>query len=330
MATLTQQPMRITNIRQDARRSGMTPEDVALLRAFALSCNAEVIGGEVGDKSLSYIPTRRPHGLNEKLDVPEDEDGPGHANAAVVLNALMPILARTGVYSTLSCRGETYGHSVLSYDYFANVTLAALKRFGLYAYADLAVPGFGRGSRGEISLEIEPSALHGVNWAERGELRALKAMVVTAELPDQVRDRGAAHLARLAYYANLQVDAEGVSLRARGPGAFVTVWAEFESGFGGATAMGARGVRIESVAQTAFEEFLSWYKTGATLDPFLADQLLLPAILSEGETVLTVSKLTSRFLTVAWVIKQFLPVHITIKGHEGEQGSVRIKQIDAS
>jgi len=52
----------------------------------------------------------------------------------------------------------------------------------------------------------------------------------------------------------------------------------------------------------------------------------MTATLAEGETVFKVSKLTQRFLTVAWVIKQFVPIHITIKGHENEPGTVTIRR----
>jgi RNA 3'-terminal phosphate cyclase (ATP) len=230
------------------------------------------------------------------------------------------------VYSTLSSRGETYGQNVLTFDYFSNVTLMAVRKLGLYAYADLVSAGFGRGSRGEVCMEVEPSHLEGVLWPDRGQLLRIRATVVTAELPDAVAERGIAHLARLGYYANLNVEAESATVRARSPGAFATVWAEFERGFGGASAMGARGVRMESVVQSAFENFMDWFKTDATVDPFLSDQLLLPAVLAEGETSFKVSKLTTRFQTIAWVIKQFLPIHITIKGHEGEAASVVIKK----
>jgi RNA 3'-terminal phosphate cyclase (ATP) len=316
--------MRIINIRPEAKRSGLTTEDVTILRAFASSCSAEIIGGQVGDKSISFMPTRRPRGLNESFDAPEDTDTGSHANALVVVNSLLPVMARTGVYCTLTARGETYGHNVLSFDYFNNVTLGALRKFGLYAYADLSIAGFGRGSRGEVTLEVEPSFLQGIQWPERGQLIGIKAVIVTAELPEDVTRRGMTHLERLGYYANLSIESESMMLTGRSTGAFATIWAEFENGIGGATAMGARGVRMEAVVQTAFEAFAEWYKTDATVDPYVADQLLLPATLAQGETNFKVSKLTSRFLTIAWVIKQFLPIHITIKGHEGEPGVVSI------
>ncbi len=145
-------------------------------------------------------------------------------NALVVANALLPILARSGVYSTLNCRGETYGNNVLTYDYFANVTLAALKRMGLYAYSALNASGYGRGSRGEVSLEIEPSHMDGLRWPDRGKLVAVRAIVSTSELPDLVAQRGIAHLARLGYYANLNLETETVHAKGRAPGAFATVW----------------------------------------------------------------------------------------------------------
>ncbi len=326
MATFTQQPTRIINIRAETKNPGLRSEDLAILKGFSVSCSAEVMGGEIGEKNISYLPTRAPRGLNEHLDVPDDEDGPGHANAVVIANALIPVLTRTGVYSTLATRGETYGNNVVSYDYFANVTLAAFKRMGLYAYPTLMGAGFGRGSTGELGVEIEPSHLTGISWEDRGKLVAVRAIVVTSELPDIVGQRGVAHLARLGYYGNLTVDASVLKVKSRHPGAFVTVWAEFERGFGGATAMGSRGIRMEAVVQSAFEGLYEWYQTDATVDPYLADQLLLPAALAEGDSVFRVSKLTQRFLTVAWVIKQFLPIHITIKGQEGGPGLITVRR----
>jgi RNA 3'-terminal phosphate cyclase (ATP) len=325
LASITQQPMRIVNIRMDARKPGLSTEDLLALRSFASICGAQVIGGELGEKSLSFIPTRKPKGLNQELDFPAGTDG-GHANAIVVMNGLLPVLAKTGVYSTISCQGETYGNNVLSYDYFNNVTLCALRKLGLYAYCDLATAGFGVGSRGEVSLEVEPSAIQGVQWPDRGRLVAVRAVVVAGELPAEVADRGVKHLGRLAFYANLAIEAEAVTVKSKTPGAYATVWAEFERGFGGATAMGARGVRMEAVVQNAFESFSEWFQTDATVDPYLADQLLLSAALAEGETNFKVSRLTQRFLTVAWVIKQFIPLHITIKGQEGQPGTVTIRR----
>jgi RNA 3'-terminal phosphate cyclase (ATP) len=80
------------------------------------------------------------------------------------------------------------------------------------------------------------------------------------------------------------------------------------------------------VVDQAIEQFLEWYQTSATVDPFLADHLLLPAVLCEEPSLFTVSRVTPRLLTMAWVIKQFFPIHLTILGIEGEPGTVRISR----
>ena len=95
---------------------------------------------------------------------------------------------------------------------------------------------------------------------------------------------------------------------------------------GGATAMGQRALRIETLAHTAFEGMLEWLGTDATVDPYLADQILIPGCMADGETTFRTSRLTERLLTSIWVIKQFLPIHITVRGTENHPGVIAIKR----
>lgn len=324
ISALTQQPVRISNVNAHSSTPGLNTEDVTILRAMALACGAEY-AGDFGEHELTFAPTRRAVGLNERFEPAEGSED-AHANALVVLHSLLPVMARSGVYSKLTAFGETFGHGVLSYDYFVNVTLGALRRFGLYAYPELSLAGFGRASHGEVRLEIEPSALHGVDWTTRGELISCCAVVATAELSREVSARGAAHLNLLARNSKLPLQVESFDVRSRKAGAFVTIFAEFENGFGGATAMGRRGVRMEQIAQTAFDAFHEWYKGTWSVDSFLADQLLITASMAESESTFTVPKITERFLTTVWVIKQFLPIRITVRGQEGEPGVVTVRR----
>lgn len=324
MSALTQQPVRVFNVRGNAPTPGITAEDAMIARALALACGAETAGG-VGDYELLFVPHRRPMGLNETFEAPESPEN-RHANAMVVLLTLLPVMARTGVYGKLAAKGETYGHNVLSYDYFASVTLGALRRFGLYAYPEMPLAGFGRGSMGEAYLEIEPSALHGIEATERGALIGCNAVVAIGELSHAVGARGVAHLESLAHHAGIPMSVEWTEVKARGPGAFVTVYAEFEHGFGGATAMGRRGLRMESVAQNAFDAFRDWYAGTAAIDGLLADQILLTAAIAEGDTSLRISRITRRLITAIWVVKQFVPIRMTLRGREGEEGLLTIRR----
>ena len=90
--------------------------------------------------------------------------------------------------------------------------------------------------------------------------------------------------------------------------------------------MGTRGLRMEHLVQNSFESLLRWMATDATVDPYLADQLLLPACFAEEPSVFKTPRLTKRFLTGVWVVKQFLPIHITVKGKEDGPGTVSIRR----
>src|SRR5215212_9107464 len=98
MSTLTQQPVRIDGVRSGTKFAGLDYEDLVLMQALAKSCAAETVGATVGSTSISFLPTRRPSGVNGELDLP-DYDGRLGASAPVVLSALVPVLARTCVYS---------------------------------------------------------------------------------------------------------------------------------------------------------------------------------------------------------------------------------------
>lgn len=324
MASLTQQPVRIEGVRSGTKFPGLDYEDLLLLRALAKCSAAETTGAQVGSTTVSFLPTRRSKGLNENLDLPADEANHRSASVPVVLCSLLPVLARTGTYSEVSLSGETYGARSLSFDYFQNVTVPVLQKMGLYAFPDQESAGFGRESRGSVTMSVEPSAVQGIDWSSRGKLIGGRAMVTTAELPTAVANRAINHLEKMAQNSKLPMEIEANPVDSHSPGAFVTVWAQFERGMGGGTSMGQRGLRIEHLVQSAFEETLAWISTDATVDPFLADQLLIPACLAEGETVFKTSRLTKRFLTAIWVIKQFLPIHITVRGSEDHAGVVTV------
>jgi RNA 3'-terminal phosphate cyclase (ATP) len=324
MAALTQQPIKIVQVRGGTAHPGLDIEDLVLLHYLREATAGTTEGAEVGSHELEFWPAQRPGGLTGALRPPV-VNGRG-ANANIVANSLLPVLARSGVYNSLSLTGETYGQSALSFDYFKSVTLEALKKCGLYAFTELVTSGFGREAKGEIALDVEPSSLQGFKFVDRGRLVSCRAVIAHAELPGSIAHRGVAHLQNLSHGLKLPMECEAVGVDSREPGIFLTVSAVFERGFGGATIMGTKGLRIEAMAQQATEDLMDWIRSEATVDTHLADQILIPACVAEGETVFTVNRLTSRFLTSVWVIKQFGPVRITVKGKEGESGVVTIKR----
>jgi RNA 3'-terminal phosphate cyclase (ATP) len=243
----------------------------------------------------------------------------------ILLNAIHSVLVHSGVYSTVVAEGETFGNNTLGYDAFRENTVEALKRFGCYSAPVLREAAFGRESQGVVSFEVEPSHIQGVDWVERGQLEKVTAYISYSHLTEAIPQRAASHLITLSRQAKLQLHLELQKVSAPSPGINVTVCSRFERGFGSGSTMGTRGVRVEAVAASAFDQFFDFLQSKAAIDPYLADQILLTAVFANGPVAFSVSNISQRLLTAIWVVKQFMPLRISVSGEEGSPGVVSIK-----
>lgn len=325
MSALTLRPLRVQNVRGGTGFPGLSQEDISLIEALKQLTSAETVGVELKSQQFSFLPVKPMKGRDLELKLPESHQNP-HQSACVLLATLAPLHANLGRYTTLTAHGETYGQNTLSYDAFAGVTIPAFRKFGLHTFPDMVQSGFGRGSAGELKLEVEPSELNAVNLKGRGALLHTQAVVSTGGLDRSIAIRGATHLERMAHHAGIKMQVETQVLQSKSPGAHITISSVYENGFGSGAAMGAKGLRIEAVAQKAFDKFSDWVRSGAALDEHVAEQIMVLACLSQGVTTFTVDKITERLTTTIWVIKQFMPISIVLKGKVGDPGLVTIKR----
>lgn len=322
---LTQQPFLLHNVRGGLRRSGLTAEDLTFLELAADATGAVLQKAELGSEEFEFAPSRLPTPVHAQYDVHSHKKGVVPGNAVVVLSSALPFLAQAKGYSEVSVCGETHNDRTVAFDSFDRSVLAAVRQFGLYAYPRLVKPGFGYGARGEAVLEVEPSVLNAQDWSSRGALQACGMTVSLSGIPETAAAEAVKSIEALAANFGLRPEPD-VQTSDGDRGALVTVWAEFERGFGSGTAAFNRERTMVEVANLAFHRFMEWYDSDTTVDAYLADQVLMVAAQAAGRTVFTVPFVTSRLQTMAWVLRQFIPIHLTIIGREGEAGTVTIER----
>ena len=74
---------------------------------------------------------------------------------------------------------------------------------------------------------------------------------------------------------------------------------------------------MERVVEEACTDFLRWWKSGATVDAHLGDQLVLPLALAGGESCWSVPMCTEHLRSVIWTVQKFLPVSAEISAGDG-------------
>jgi RNA 3'-terminal phosphate cyclase (ATP) len=321
---LTQQAVRLTNIRGGLRRPGLSAEDLAFLQAATLITKAEVDGGELGSHDVVFAPQSQPRALRQSLDIAQLEKGGAPGSAIVVAIGLLPLLAKAGAYSDFSIEGETHLEHSLSFDTAEAVLVPALREQGLHVELSLERAGFGPGTHGKIQMAVEPSSLAPINWSKKGSVTEVGGTISYAGINPDVSERGASVLQNLlnAVVPDAEVIVQEVT--AREPGIHVTAWAQFAHGFASGDAAGRKGKRIEAVVEDAVRQLKEYLPGTSTVDPYLADQLLWGCVLADGHSTIATAAVTRRLMTMAWVIKQFMPVPITIRGAEGEPGTVSV------
>jgi RNA 3'-terminal phosphate cyclase (ATP) len=338
LSALTGQPTRFQRIRAGRRNPGLAPQHLAGVLALARICAAEVQSAAIGSTEIVFEPRSGPRPGEYLVDVAQESAGGSAGSVSLILQTLLLPLALAGGGSRVILKGGTNVPWSPSYEYLDQVYLPAAARMGLQAACRLDGRGFYPAGGGQISAEVyglaDPTPASGqptstlapLTLVERGGLVRLSGLALACDLPAHIAQRMAARSTNVLSQAGLR---SAITPRRErgGPGAFVWLLAEYEHVRAGFSALGEKGKPSEQVADEACRALLAHCADGAPVEPFLADQLLLPMALAAGRSEFRTSRVSRHLLTNAYVIRQFVPAQIEIGGQEGEPGYVRVQGV---
>ena len=316
LSMTTGRPFRLTNVRANRSKPGLAHQHVTAVRASAAIAAARVEGAELGSRQLSFTPGPVRPGVY-RFDI-------GTAGAAtLVLQTLLPALARVDGASTLVITGGTHVPWSPPFHYLKLVFGPLLKRLGFHC--DLAIRrwGFYPKGGGEIEATITAaSPAAAVALDEPFHLQSLAGISASSRLPEHVRLRQARRLEARCQRAGIRAEVEAMDVAALSPGSFAFLWVQGRSSGAGFSALGERGKPAELVADEAADGLLGFLASKAALDTHLADQLLIYLAMIPGAHRFTVAAVTEHLLTNAWLIERFLPVRFEVAGGLQEPGLV--------
>ncbi len=332
LATLTGQAVRIERIRAGRKKPGLRPQHLTAVRAAASVCRAHLEGAELDSQTLVFAPQDAPRPGEYVFDVTEAAQGGSAGSVGLVLQTVLLPLALAEGESYLILRGGTHVPWAPSASYLEHVFLPLLARMGVHVQVELEQWGFYPAGGGEIRVRIEGRAgsLRPIALTQRGALQRVWGIAVVTNLPAHVPQRMANRAGNVLAEADLQPHVEPRRLRGAGPGAGIFLFAEYATPRGdaitaGFTAYGRKGLPAERVAEMACEDLLTHHRSGAPADPHLADQLVLPMALAEGESRVRASQISPQLLTNVWAVRQFLARVMHIEGQPGEAGTLVVK-----
>jgi RNA 3'-terminal phosphate cyclase (ATP) len=314
LSLLTGRPFTVARIRANRGNPGLRPQHLKAVEAAALLGNAEVSGASVGSHQLTFRPC---------IYTPKDlsiEIGTAGSSALVLQTLHLPLALRAERPVHVTITGGTFNTKAPSFPFLETTWRAHLAAMGLPLVLSMPSSGFYPRGGGRLEAWIEPLAksVGSLDAVARGPLSRIRGIAGVTRLPstvaDRMRTRAESRLARLGVRAEVTIDL--AEWAGPNPGAAIVLWAEHEglatpASFVG---LGERGKPAEAVADEAVGELLAYESApGAAIDPYSADQLVIPLALGPRRSCYTVSDVTEHLRTNIRTVQAFIDRPITIE-----------------
>ncbi|OLZ39923.1 RNA 3'-terminal-phosphate cyclase [Natrinema saccharevitans] len=283
LSVLTDEPIRLENVRGDRPTPGLRHQHLAVLETMAEICDADVSGAELGAETVAFDPGIEGDGGLEGGEYAVDIGTAG--SATLLCNAVLPLVTVLESPLSVTITGGTDVAWSPPLDYLRRVKLPLLRRVGLAAACEAERRGFYPEGGGEVTLRLEPSALEPIGLGERGSLEALRLYSTESA---SLADRDVAHrqakgaLERLDSDAPELADRNETTADSPSPGSALVLRIDHGTGIAGFSALGERGKPAERVGEDAADAANRFLEGTAPVDRHMADQLLVFLALAGG------------------------------------------------
>lgn len=314
LATVTGTPLHLHNIRAKRSQPGLRPQHLTVLRACRDLSGGRLEGDQVSSEEIRYRPGKAITGGDYQWDI-------GTAGSATMLafSLIAPAL-----HAQSLCRFTIFGGLFQDFAptafHLCEVLAPILKRMGVELDIAIVRPGYLPKGQGCLALSVKPlrGPLQALQLTEQGEIGKIGGIALASHLErGKVSERMAARcrevLAKRGYRPDITAtnDADAVQ-----PGAALAVWAHTDTGcILGADQAGKRGRRAEAIAEYVCRSLLEDVTSGATVDRFMADQLILFAALAAGTTAYRIPRITDHVQSNLWLIREILGADSELHGH---------------
>lgn len=307
LSMLTQQAIRIDNIRARRPKPGLMRQHLVCVQAAAQISGARTQGAELHSTSLTFEPQAvRPGRYRFAVS--------SAGSCTLVLQTVLPPLLHAAEPSHVDLSGGTHNPMAPPYHFLERAYAPLLRRMGGDLQLTLKRHGFYPAGGGEVEATIYPVAAGGrkpLALESRGTLREAYAEALVAGVPRGVAQRELQTFGLALGWSGEQLRTAALRQN-EGPGNAVMATLVYENVTEVFTEFGDRHLPAEQVAHRLAKEVRAYQASQAAVGPHLCDQLALLIALAGGGTF-TASDITEHSRTNFTVIQKFLPVSFDVE-----------------
>jgi len=305
LAALLDEELHLTNIRAKREKPGLRPQHLKAVEALQQICQGTLDGGEVGSNEIRFKPGGEVKGGDYEWNI-------GTAGSTTLLAmTLLPVAGFSRGAMSFRISGGLFQDFAPSAYHMQKVLFPMLSQMGVTAELDIIRPGYVPRADGVIEVRVEPVAgkIKPISLLSQGEVVKIEGVAISSHLKERrVGERMAEKCNQVlrshGYRTQIEVVHDTLSLQR---GAALAVYAKINPGsIIGADRAGAPRRTSEDIGKYVAGNLLEDLVTGATVDRYLADQLIFYAALADGASQYRIPRLTEHVETNLWLVETIL------------------------
>jgi len=305
LATLLGEELHLTNIRAKREKPGLRSQHLKAIQALQQICQGSLDGGEVGSSEIRFKPGGGVNGGYYQWDI-----GTAGSTTLLAMTLLPPACFSKGTIG-FRISGGLFQDFAPSAFHMQHVLFSVLRKMGITARLKIVRPGYVPRGGGIIEVTVEPvvGKIKPIRLASRGEVTGIKGTALSSHLKQRgVSERMVAKcnevLGANGYNARIEIAHDTSALQR---GAILAIYAETSSGcIIGADRAGEPRRTSEEIGSYVARNLIEDLATGATVDRYLADQLVFYAALADGVSEYRIPRLTEHVETNLWLAESML------------------------
>jgi RNA 3'-terminal phosphate cyclase (ATP) len=320
LSAITGKPIEVTNIRANRADPGLRPQHMAGIRIIADLFHAKFENLKIGAEWIRFSPSDKFEGGSVKFDI-------GTAGSIpLTLMTVVPAVSLSNNSLQIEITGGTDVKASPTIDYIKHIVTKSYLSIGPKFSVEVLKRGYYPKGGGIVRSTIKPCKRPGtIELLSTGYLEP-KIISVCSQLPVHIAKRQISSALLALEKKDIRCSNYTASIESSiSPGSSILVYCASDFGlYIGGDSIGELGKRAEAVGTQAAKRFLESTLAQATVDPFLADMLVLPLALSKGRSRYRIARVTQHLLTNLHIVSKIVGCKYSIDQH-GESYVVMIE-----
>ncbi|MEW6619161.1 MAG: RNA 3'-terminal phosphate cyclase [bacterium] len=312
LCALLGKELQIKNIRAKREKPGLRHQHLKSVFACKELVGGELEHAEVGSQILTFKPGKNIKPGQYQWDI-------GTAGSTTMLAmTILPVVCFGKTPSTFRISGGLFQDFAPSAFHMERVLFPTIRKMGIEAHLRLIRPGYVPEGGGIIELEVNPTPhkLKPIVLLEQNEITEIRGISLSSHLKSgRVSERMAETcqqiLKQSGYETKFEILDDETSLQ-KGANLFVCAKTNTDC-FIGADMAGKIGRSSEKIGRYVAKTLLEDLNTKATVDRFLADQLIIYASLADGTSEYIIPRMTDHIESNLWLVKEIIGAKTAIK-----------------